>query len=202
MLKLFFATSNAAKVTSVARVLGGRGIEVVRLDVDLPELQAESAAEIAVGKARAAYEVTKAPVIVIDSAFHIASLGGFPGTYVKWATQQIGVSGYLDLLARYTADSARACTFVDALAYMDASHAKPLVLLRNEHGRVAKEPLGTLRPAFKSPLATVFIPDGESKTLAEMTDEELAAYRSRSRMEHHLQTLADILTCTPQSFEE
>ncbi len=200
MLKLSFATSNAAKVTSVARVLGGYGIEVVRLDVDLPELQAESAEEIAVGKVRAAYAIAKAPVMVIDSAFHIDVLGGFPGTNVKWATKQLGIRGYLDLLWCYP-DAARACTFVDALAYMDALHPQPLVLTRRERGRVAETERGTLRPAFKSPLATVFIPDGEHKTLAEMADDELSAYRSKHHMEAHLRALAGLITGVPYSFE-
>jgi XTP/dITP diphosphohydrolase len=200
MLKLFFVTSNSAKVASVARVLAGYGIVVVRLDVDLPELQAETAQEIAVGKARAAYAMVKAPVMVIDSAFHVDVLGGFPGTNVKWATKQIGVRGYLDLLWCYP-DAARACTFVDALAYMDSFHAQPLVLTRRERGRVAETERGTLRMAFKSPLATVFIPDGETKTLAEMSDAELEAYRSKPHMEAHLRALAGTLTGTPQSFE-
>lgn len=200
MLRLQFATSNAAKVSSVARVLGGYGIEVIRLDVDLPELQAESAEEIAVGKVRAAYAIAKAPVMVIDSAFHIDVLRGFPSTNVKWATKQIGIRGYLDLLWCYP-DAARACTFVDALAYMDEWHPQPLVLTRRERGRLAETERGTLRPAFKSPLATVFIPDGETKTLAEMSEDELSTYRSKPHMERHLRTLVGCITGAPQSFE-
>ena len=200
MLKLFFATSNAAKVTSVARVLGGYGIEVVRLDVDLPELQAESAMEIAVGKVRAAYAIAKSPVMVIDSGFHIDVLGGFPGTNVKWTNKQIGIRGYLDLLWCYPG-AARACAIIDAVAFMDSFHSQPLVLTRRERGRVAESARGTPRSAFKSVLATVFIPEGESKTLAEMSDEELAAYRSKPHMEAHLRALAGTLTGSPQSFE-
>ena len=45
-MKIHFVTSNAAKLASVARVLGSYGIEVARADADLPELQADTAEEI------------------------------------------------------------------------------------------------------------------------------------------------------------
>lgn len=196
-MKIVFVTTNAGKVASVARVLGGYGIAVERRDIDLPELQGETAAEVAAGKVSAAYAFMNAPVMVIDSALHLDALGGFPGTYVKWATRQVGIRGYLDLLARH-AD--RSCRFVDAIAYLDATLASPRILVREERGTIALAPRGD--PAgHKSAMATLFIPDGCDKTIAEMTPEEFQTYRTRPETERVYHEFAGQLTGSPTSFE-
>lgn len=199
-MKIFFATSNAAKVASVARVLAAHGIEVERVDVELPELQADTAEEIALGKVRAALSVLRERVMVIDSAFHIDALKGFPGPYVKHVTAKLGVEGYLDLLARHPAPEARGCAFVDAVALADPSMPAPLVFVRRERGTVAPERRGD--PAgHKSPVATLFVPEGCEKTIAEMAPDELLAYRSRPSTEKVYHELASALL-QGQSFEE
>ncbi|HTM68673.1 MAG TPA: non-canonical purine NTP pyrophosphatase [Candidatus Binatia bacterium] len=199
-MKLFFATTNAAKVTSVARVLGGYGIGVERVDLDLPELQADTAEEIATGKVRAALSALRERVIVVDSAFHIDALGGFPGPYVKHVTAKLGVDGYLDLLARHQDPAARGCAFVDAVALADPSLPAPLVFVRRERGTIAPERRGD-PVGHKSPVATLFVPEGCEKTIAEMAPDELLAYRSRPSTEKVYHDLAAALT-GGQSFEE
>lgn len=199
-MKLFFATTNAAKVTSVARVLGGYGISVERVDLDLPELQADTAEAIATGKVRAALSALRERVIVIDSAFHIDALRGFPGPYVKHVTAKLGVEGYLDLMARHPDPAMRGCSFVDAVALADPSMPAPLVFVRREPGTIASERRGN--PAgHKSPVATLFVPEGCEKTIAEMAPEELLAYRSRPSTEKVYHDLASALV-HGQSFEE
>lgn len=182
-MKLFFATTNAAKLTSVARVLGTYGIDIERVDLDLPELQAESVIEVAKGKVRSAFGTLTAPVMVNDAGFCIHALGGFPGTNVKWTTKQIGVQGYLDLLARYP--EPRSCAMVSAVAYLDQGLDEPQVFFREEPGSVALAARGTVNE-HKSALATIFVPDGSKKTLVEMTPEEFAAYRAQPVMERYL----------------
>lgn len=196
-MKLHFVTTNAAKVASVARVLGGYGITVERRDLELPELQGETAAEVAAGKVAAAFAYVNAPVMVIDSALHFDALGGFPGTYVKWATRQIGIEGYLDLLARH---ENRSCRFVDAIAHLDATLSSPRIIVREERGTIALAPRGD--PAgHKSPMATLFIPEGCDRTIAEMTPAEFHAYRTRPETERFYHEFAGQLTGTPTSFE-
>ncbi len=200
-MKVLFATTNAAKVTSVARVLGAYGIAVERVDLDLPELQADAAQDIALGKVRAALTILGAPVMVVDSAFHIDALGGFPGPYVKHVTAKIGTQGYLDLLARHPDASARACAFVDAVAYANPILPVPLTFVRRETGIVAPASRGDPK-GHKSPMAALFIPDGCGKTIAEMTAEELLAYRSRPETELAYRNLASAILHSTTSFEE
>lgn len=200
-MKVLFATTNAAKVASVARVLGSRGITVERIDVELPELQADDAEGVALGKIRAALASLSVPVMVVDSAFHIDALGGFPGPYVKHVTAKIGIAGYLDLLSRHPDPGSRGCAFVDAVAYADPMLPAPLVFVRRERGTVADSPRGD--PAgHKSPMATLFIPEGCGKTIAEMAPEELHAYRTRPTTEKVYHDLASAILHGQTSFEE
>jgi XTP/dITP diphosphohydrolase len=191
-IKVFFATTNPGKVTSVQRVLSQYGIEVERRDIDLPELQGETASDVIVGKIRAAYERVEAPVMAIDSALHIDALNGWPGTDAKHATKRLGWEGYLALLRPipcFRPDRPRTCRFEDAIGYMDASMDAPRVFLRKEPGCLADFPIGDWS-GHKSPLAALFIPQGCDKTLAEMTKEEFLEYRLRPETEQVYHDLA------------
>ncbi|MEY4722562.1 MAG: hypothetical protein RLZZ324_75 [Candidatus Parcubacteria bacterium] len=189
MSTLSFVTSNPGKLPSVQRVLRQYGVVLVHRDEDLPELQADAPAEVARRKVCAAYDIVHGPVMVIDSGLCITALGGFPGTNVKHVTKQLGIKGYLKLL---DGEADRSCTFIDALAYLDDALREGarkdvfvpalMIFVRSERGRIAEKPDGDPR-GHKSPVATVFIPDGCDKTIAAMSADELAAYRSRKDTE-------------------
>lgn len=184
-MKLFFATTNANKVPGAAQALAPFGIEVVQRWLDIPELQAETAAEVAAAKVKYAFSHVAEPVMVIDSAFHIPALGGekgFPGPNVKWAARQLGPGGFLRLMSHLPDPANRVCWFEDALAC--ARHA-------DEPVRVfTRRVMGTLAPAVsaspaqpwaKSVMWRVFIPDGFACTLADMSPEEFAVHRASVR---------------------
>ena len=188
-MKLLFATTNKNKVPSVSRVLERYGIEVEQYDIDIPELQAESAVEIAAAKARWAFDKIGKPLMVIDSAFHIEKLKGFPGPNVKWATKQLGLEGYLRLLALWNGEADRKCFFEDALAYMDGENNGPRIFRRRALGHLAEKVRGIATPEEKSPLWRLFIPEGHEKTLAEMLPDELRSHRSDPDIERPYQEL-------------
>ncbi len=176
-MKLLFATTNANKVSGAAKAMAPFGIELVQHFLDIPELQAETAAEVAREKARWAFARLGEPVMVIDSAFHVDILGGFPGINVKWVNRQIGLEGYLRLMAPWRSAAQRRCRFEDALACaVDAGD--PKLFVRQAWGTLAPAVRGADLSQAKSPLWRLFIPDGSVLTLAEMTPEELARHRS------------------------
>ncbi len=177
-MKLLFATTNANKVPGPAKAVAPFGIELVHAPLDIPELQAETAAEVAREKARWAFARLGQPVMVIDSAFHIDMLGGFPGINVKWVTRQIGPEGYLRLMAPWQAPGQRRCRFEDALACAVDASAEPRIFVRRAFGRLAGEVRGPDRPDAKSPVWRLFIPEGFDLTVAEMTAEQLARHRA------------------------
>lgn len=189
MKELVFVTTNKNKVPNARRVLGQYGINVVHQACPLPEIQAKYAGEVAKAKAREASRLTAGrPVIVVDSAFHIQSLDGFPGTNVKMVTEQIGLEGYLKLLGpdpETRTEPPRVCYFEDALAFKESACHEPVVFVRRIPGKLAMEPRGEDSDLAKSALWKLFIPEGWETTLAEMTPKQLAGHR----LEHGVEKL-------------
>lgn len=182
-MKLLFATGNPGKVVSPKRELAKFGIELDQVTAfDIKEIQADSAIEVAMYKASQAWQIARLPVMANDSGFHVEALGGFPGVYVKPVTEAIGLDGYLRLLSPWPILAERCCRFVDAWAVVFAEPSEGLdglmIFQREVKGRLALQPRGQDGSDQKSVLWKLFIPDGWDKTLAEMTEEELAAYRS------------------------
>lgn len=192
-MKLIFATTNANKVISPKRVLAQYGVELVQASIELPELQAETVAEVAVSKARAAHELLKEPVMIVDSGFCIPALKGFPGPNVKWVTRQIGLEGYLRLLTTRGGWLSHDCWFEDVLAYMDGAMTEPKLFVRKVNGTLAPNPAGAEQPDQKSALWRLFVPDGCSVTLAQMSPTQIADVRGRADHEKFYHDFAKYL---------
>ena len=76
-----FVTSNESKWREAQAILG-RPLE--RVAMELPELQAATTAEVALGKAQHAYLQLLRPVIVEDAGIELVALKGFPGPFIKY----------------------------------------------------------------------------------------------------------------------
>jgi non-canonical purine NTP pyrophosphatase (RdgB/HAM1 family) len=198
--KVFFVTSNDSKVITPARVLARHGITVERVDMELPEIQAATVAEVVAHKARAAFRTIGAPVIVNDGSVLIHSLNDFPSPYVKHVNRMIRIQGYLDLMARYPDPVTRRCTVQDASAFVDATRPAPAVFIRTNTGHIASEARGT-HIAGRMTLSPIFIPNGYTKTFAEMTEEEYDAYRQRPENEKMYEDMAAAILGTQTTFE-
>ena len=59
-------------------------IQLERAKIDLPELQAATTAEVALAKARSAFEELKRPLIIEDAGVELHALGSFPGPFIKF----------------------------------------------------------------------------------------------------------------------
>lgn len=162
-------TSNANKAREVAAFFGGL-LEVTHVALDLPEHRSDEVGEIAAGKARAAYEQLKVPLIVDDTGLSIDALNGFPGPYAAYVQQSIGNAGILKLMEGRTNRAAR---FTTAIAYADDKGVRvfPGVL----HGQVAHSPRGDGGFGY-DPIFEV-----GSTTLAEIPMEEKSGMSHRAR---------------------
>ena len=194
-MRVSFATTNPIKVDSVVRVLQGRGIEVDIAKLDVTEIQADMAAEVAAAKAREAFRQLGAPVLVNDFAIHFESLGGFPGTFVKQATRQLGLDGYFRLLKPTDGHLSRGCTLVSALAYMDARLEAPKVFERVTPGVISQTAHQQLppKPREKQLVMDVFVPDGEALSIGQMPPADFDRWRKRPAHEKFYHDLADWL---------
>lgn len=180
------ASRNRKKLAELRRVLDAAGISGLTLlslqDVapfdEAPETGA-TFEENAVAKARDAFTATGLASVADDSGIEVDALNGMPGVLsARWA----GVHGQDEantalLLAqlRDVADARRGAAFVSACAVVSASGET--VVRGTWPGRIAREPRGDNGFGYDP----VFVPEGSSRTAAELSAEEKDAASHRGR---------------------
>lgn len=168
MPKLWYATSNPGKVTSLKQQLEPAGFDIEQVNMFYPEPRMDLVERMAVFKAASAFQELKAPVVANDAGFFIRSLKGYPGANVNFALKTIDLDGILRLVH----DTDRSAFFRHALAY-DDGQGNVWAWVDEVHGSVTREIRGVFDPTFHwSKLVLIFLPDGETKTLGEMPYDE------------------------------
>ncbi len=176
-MEIYFATSNKGKVQSLQNDLSKYGVCVLQKNIDLIEPRSFDVQEIAKSKIQQAYETIQKPTIVVDAGLYIDSLNGFPGAFVNFALKTVGLDGLLKLVE----NKERNCEFRECLAYQDEMLNEPVYFLSQVRGRLAECQKGVMRSQLWSELGKIFIPDGSTKTQAEMSEEEYSEWRKISR---------------------
>lgn len=192
-MRVSFVTTNPVKIASLKRVLESRGIGVEIIDDDIPEIQAATAAEVAAAKARQAYRVHGRPVLVNDFAFHIDALNGWPGAYVKMETERLGLATFFRMLNTPQGHLGYACRMASAVAYLDAALTDPKVFTRSIPGIISPDVFEALPVKEGAWVDKVFIPDGETLALGQMTPTRFDAWRRSDAVEGYYRELADWL---------
>jgi non-canonical purine NTP pyrophosphatase (RdgB/HAM1 family) len=177
-MTISICTTNKSKVREFERILV-RSLDPVSLEVDEPQTLDTGVACRA--KAEAAFQKLGRPVVVDDTGFELEAISGFPGALVTWAIN----AGSTRLLHRMIPDGGTdRATVVTAIGYADVDRVE--VFIGRLEGRVIAEPRGSNGFGFDE----VFIPIGQERTLAEMSDEEKDAVSPRGLA---LRALADFL---------
>jgi XTP/dITP diphosphohydrolase len=162
--KLTYVTGNWAKIASARQILEPLGIEVDNVKMNTIEIQANDVEDIAKYSAKWASEQLKCDVLKNDSGLFVESLKGFPGPYTHYADDTLGEDGLLKLLI---GEENRHAFFKEVLAYCEYGK-EPVVFESVTNGTIATEKSGTYGWSWDF----VFIPDGQTKTLANFPDEE------------------------------
>jgi XTP/dITP diphosphohydrolase len=192
------ATRNLHKLDEVRRIVAAAGASVdlvsVALFPDVPDVVETGLtfAENAVLKATATATATRLPAIADDSGLAVDALNGMPGVLsARWAGRHGDDAANLELLLRQVADvpdPRRGAAFVCAAALATPSGGT-VVEEGRLTGRLAHEPRGTYGFGYDP----VFIPDGETRTTAEMSPAEKDAVSHRGRafraLAAHLRTV-------------
>lgn len=168
-MTLTFITGNEHKAAQVAAWLG-QPVNHKKVDVD--EIQSTDVSVVVAHKVEQAYAIIGTPVMVEDVSLECAGLNGLPGPFVKWFLQDLGH----DTLAQIAIDagSDRATVRIvygiydgKEVSLFEASVGGTLVAKgRGQHG-------------FGFDFN--FVPDGASKTFAEMTDTERQPFSHRAQ---------------------
>ena len=184
--QLLVASRNRKKLAELHRVLetaGITGLELLTLDDMPPYAEApETGAtfeENAIAKARDGFAATGLPTLADDSGIAVDALNGMPGVLsARWAGGHgDDTANYRLLLAQMgdVPDERRGAAFVSACALV--AGAEEVVVRGEWPGVVAREPLGDGGFGYDP----VFIPEGETRSAAQLSPAEKDAASHRGR---------------------
>ena len=167
--ELFFASSNEHKFQEAERILANLGMQINLFKTTLEEIQSNNLNDIAEKKAINAYDLIQKPVIIEDDGLFINTLNGFPGPYSSYVYDTIGNKGIMNLLEN---SEVRDAKFVSIIAYCD-SDCDVKLFESSIPGKIS-----SIIEKGGWGYDPIFIPDGESKTYANVSDKDKFSHRS------------------------
>jgi XTP/dITP diphosphohydrolase len=181
-MRVVLATRNGGKIEELRRILSG--VEVIGL-ADYPDAPEVPETELtftgnALLKARAIAGHTGLPAVADDSGLCVDALSGMPGVFsARWAGRHGDDLANLELLLGQLADvppALRGAHFACAAAVALPAGTERVVTGRVD-GRIIDVPRGTGGFGYDP----IFVPDGETRTTAEMPPAEKDAISHRGR---------------------
>jgi len=178
--RLIFATNNPHKVTEIQSAIGDK-LQIVTLrdagiDIDIPEPHDTLEAN-ASGKSAAIHRLTGESCFSEDTGLEVYALGGEPGVHsARYAGEQRSFNANIDkLLHRLDDNPDRRARFrtVISLFWKDEEHLFEGVC----EGHILKAPDGGSGFGYDP----VFVPRGDHRSFARMSDEEKNNYSHRRK---------------------
>jgi XTP/dITP diphosphohydrolase len=179
------ASRNRKKLAELRRVLDGAGVSLTLLSLDdvapfdeAPETGA-TFEENALAKARDGFRATGLACVADDSGLEVDALNGMPGVLsARWSGRHGEDDANTALLLgqlQDVPDERRGAAFVSACALVYG--AGEVVVRGMWPGSIVREPRGDGGFGYDP----VFLPEGSSRTAAELTPEEKDAASHRGR---------------------
>ncbi|GGL35656.1 RdgB/HAM1 family non-canonical purine NTP pyrophosphatase [Planomonospora parontospora] len=186
MRRVVLATRNTGKIVELRRILAEAAlpVEIVGLEEfpqigDVPETGL-TFAENALLKAHAVARASGLPAVADDSGLCVDALNGMPGIFsARWSGTHGDDRANLDLLLAQVSDvpdGRRGAHFACAAALALPS-GQERVAEGALHGSIIRAPRGTGGFGYDP----VFVPEGGTRTTAELTPEEKDAISHRGR---------------------
>jgi XTP/dITP diphosphohydrolase len=176
--RIIFATNNANKVTEIQSAIGDQ-LEIIPLkaagiDIDIPEPH-ETIEENATEKSTTIYKLTGGNVFSEDTGLEIDALNGEPGVHTAYygGQERSAEKNNAKVLQKLGDNPNRKARFRTIIS---------LIYNNNEYlfegvteGHIGKAPDGTQGFGYDP----IFVPDGETRSFAQMTLEEKNKYSHR-----------------------
>jgi non-canonical purine NTP pyrophosphatase (RdgB/HAM1 family) len=169
MHTITFVTGNANKLREL-RALAPPSLQFESRSIDIPEIQSLDVREVVIDKVHRAYAEMHGPVIVEDVSTGLDELQGLPGPFFKFFEKTLGKRTLLELSKQQSPRVTIRCVaayYDGADMYFGEGIIKGCVV----------EPRGQHGFGFDFTV----IPDGETRTMAEMTMEEKNAISHRAQ---------------------
>ncbi len=167
---LYFATGNKHKFDEAQAIIP----ELIKVNLDLPEIQSLDSQEIVRCKLQAAFKEFGQPLIVDDTGLYLDCLNGFPGPMIKHFLAAIGPQGIFELTQKYNSSSAQAKATIGYINQLGKTSFFEGVV----SGRIVK-PTGQTGFGWDP----IFLPDSFDQTYAQMTIEQ------KNQISHRFQAL-------------
>ncbi|MCA6364015.1 MAG: RdgB/HAM1 family non-canonical purine NTP pyrophosphatase [Bacteroidetes bacterium] len=179
-LSLVFATQNRHKCLEIQAILG-QAFQLVTLSEagihDELEETADTLEGNALQKARAVFARTGKPCFADDTGLEVEALDGAPGVYsARYAGEQRSSSDNIaKLLHQLDGKVNRSARFRTVIAFINGNEEKLFEGIVN--GEIALTPSGSAGFGYDP----VFLPEGSTRSFAEMTLEEKNKVSHRAR---------------------
>lgn len=157
MSDFVYITGNQNKARMLSELLA---LPLEHQSVDVAEIQSLNLQEVVEQKAREAYQHLQKPVVVEDTSLEFEAFGRFPGTFIKFLTEE--ASG--ESICRSLDSLSRRATVRVMFGYYDG--IKPVFIESAVHGTIADHPSGDGGFGFD----TFFIADGYQQTNASLDE--------------------------------
>jgi XTP/dITP diphosphohydrolase len=181
--RLLVATRNPHKLRELGRLLPGIDLDPLPQGIETPPEDGDTYAANALIKARAAARATGRPTIADDSGIEAEALGGRPGVHsARYAGPQATDAENLAKLAAAVPPGSP-LRYVCVIAHVTPG-GEPTLFEGACTGTAAAAPSGA-RGFGYDPL---FVPDGEGRTMAELSDAAKDAISHRGRAARALET--------------
>ncbi|MFP1725436.1 non-canonical purine NTP pyrophosphatase [Lonsdalea quercina] len=158
-MNIRFITKNKHKINEITSLLENTGVSIIAAEYSIDEIQTENVEALIRDKLLKAFNLVGRPVFVEHTGLYIERLNGFPGglTQIFWDKLQadnfsklLGVGENTKLIAK------------TIIGYCDSM--KIHIFEGEVYGKISPVPKGPRDFQWDC----IFIPDGESKTFAEM----------------------------------
>ena len=176
-MKVYYITKNKRKIERAKKICLNSSIEIEQIYIKTPEIQSTDSMEIAQYSAKFAGEKLGKPVIKLDVSFYINGLNGFPGPFIKYINQWLKPEYILKMLE---GAKDRSCYWTDSLAFYNKGQIK--VFTANEEGTIADKARGKNGWGMDK----IFIPKGQTKTKAELSDKERLKISNKGHWEQFI----------------
>lgn len=180
MQKIFFGSGNAKKLKEIKEILGDK-FEILSFN-DLPSpLEVEETETSLEGnallKAKAFFAVTGIPCFADDTGLEVEALDGAPGVYsARYAGPENDAQANMrKLLAALKGKTNRKAHFRTVIAWYDGKES--LLFDGKLEGEIGLAPIGDQGFGYDP----IFLPEGSTRSLAEMQAEEKNAISHRGR---------------------
>lgn len=179
--KIVLASHNAGKLREFSTLLARSGIIVLsatELDLAEPEETEETFTGNAAIKALAAARASGLPALADDSGFCVSALDNRPGVYsARWGGPTKDMQVAMERVHREMGDNPDHRAFFVAALCLAWPDGETRTVQGECHGTVVWPPRGDHGHGYDP----IFVPEGESRTFAEMTEAEKNAVSHRGR---------------------